>query len=317
MAYTKLFSEIIGSTIWDESPFTKVVWITMLALKDERHEVRASIPGLAHLARIPVEECQKAIDKFLSPDPYSRTKDFEGRRIEEIDGGWHILNGEKYRRRRNEDERREYMRKYMQGYRSKDVNSCKQMLTEVSNVSPTEQNRTDHKKDRSINTLPNINIKPSIRGVSREKIAFDWQKGTFLNISESDLKKWGEAYPALDIKSQLKKLETWLLANPTRAKKNYARWIVNCLASNQDRVKGSEKNGLNGSGSTNDPSEGEWSVILEHIRRKGTSQRCEGISDRARKALNDIGGMGHLGMARTDQMPFLKKDFKNAYLNVK
>lgn len=141
MGYTKLFSEIIGSTIWDEEPYIKIVWITMLAMKDDRHEVKASIPGLAHLARVSRDQCEIALEKFLSPDPDSRSQENEGRRIEEIDGGWHVLNGEKYRKQRSEEERKEYMRTYMQRYR-KD-SSVKFTLANVSNVSPTEQNRTD------------------------------------------------------------------------------------------------------------------------------------------------------------------------------
>jgi hypothetical protein len=107
MAYTKLFSSIITSTIWSEDDRTRIVWITMLALADKNGEVQGSIPGLARLADVPVEDCEKAVAKFLSPDPYSRTKDDEGRRIEEIDGGWHLLNHGKYRDMASRDEQKE------------------------------------------------------------------------------------------------------------------------------------------------------------------------------------------------------------------
>jgi hypothetical protein len=86
--YTKLFSSIITSTIWGEDSDTKVVWITLLAMKDRNGEVKSTIPGLARLAGVPRECVDKAIAKFLAPDPDSRTKDFDGRRIQEIDGGW-------------------------------------------------------------------------------------------------------------------------------------------------------------------------------------------------------------------------------------
>jgi hypothetical protein len=95
--YTKLFSSILGSTVWREPAPTKVVWITMLALADRHGEVEASIPGLANFAGTTIDETETAIAKFLAPDPYSRTPDHEGRRIEGIDGGWYILNHVKYR----------------------------------------------------------------------------------------------------------------------------------------------------------------------------------------------------------------------------
>ena len=97
MAYTKLFNSIVTSTIWLETDRTRIVWITMLALADQNGEVQASIPGLAHVAGVPVEDCRSALAKFLAPDVDSRTKDDEGRRIEEIEGGWSLLNHAKYR----------------------------------------------------------------------------------------------------------------------------------------------------------------------------------------------------------------------------
>jgi hypothetical protein len=97
MAYTKLFNSIVTSTIWSEDDQTRIVWITMLALADKNGEVQGSVPGLARIAGVTVDACRAAISKFLAPDPDSRTKDDEGRRIEEIDGGWALINHRKYR----------------------------------------------------------------------------------------------------------------------------------------------------------------------------------------------------------------------------
>lgn len=85
--YSKLFASIVTSTIWREDIATKVVWITMLALKDQHGIVEGSIPGLAHMAGVTVEQAEIAVAKFLAPDPYSRSSEYEGRRIEVVDGG--------------------------------------------------------------------------------------------------------------------------------------------------------------------------------------------------------------------------------------
>lgn len=119
MGYTKLFSEIITSTIWAENDETRIVWITMLALKDKWGIVGATVPGLAHMARVDVEVCRRAIDKFLAPDKDSRTPDYEGRRIEIVDGGWRILNHDKYRRLMSADERREYLAQKQREHRAR------------------------------------------------------------------------------------------------------------------------------------------------------------------------------------------------------
>jgi hypothetical protein len=95
--YTKLFGTILDSTVWQEDPYTRLTWITMLAMSDKDGRVEASIPGLAVRAGVSIEQCKTALGKFMSPDIYSRTKDNEGRRIEEIDGGWKLLNHAKYR----------------------------------------------------------------------------------------------------------------------------------------------------------------------------------------------------------------------------
>jgi hypothetical protein len=97
MAYTKLFTSIITSTIWAEDDATRIVWITLLALADKNGEVQGSVPGIARMAAVSIESCRAAFVKFMSPDPDSRTKDDEGRRVEEIEGGWVLLNHQKYR----------------------------------------------------------------------------------------------------------------------------------------------------------------------------------------------------------------------------
>ena len=129
--FTKLFSDIIDSTIWREDLSTKVVWITMLAKADKHGTVRSSIPGLADAARVSLQDCQAALQKFLSPDEWSRTKDFEGKRIMETDGGWILLNYAKYRKIQDEDETRiataERVRKFRENHR----------VTNVTDVTPS------------------------------------------------------------------------------------------------------------------------------------------------------------------------------------
>lgn len=69
----------------------------MLAMSDKNGEVHASIPGLARVASMSIQDAENAIGKLMSPDQYSRTPDNEGRRIAKIDGGWELLNHAKYR----------------------------------------------------------------------------------------------------------------------------------------------------------------------------------------------------------------------------
>jgi hypothetical protein len=98
--FVKIYGEILTSTVWGESLETRVVWISMLALADAEGYVAASIPGLARVSNVSLEQCEHAIERLLAADKHSRTREHEGRRIEAIDGGWRILNHRKYRDRR-------------------------------------------------------------------------------------------------------------------------------------------------------------------------------------------------------------------------
>jgi len=134
VTFTKLFSSITASTVWCESSDTRVVWITMLAMADRYGRVWASIPGLAKEAVVSVDACEVAIAKFLAPDPYSRTKTAEGKRIEEIDGGWRLINHGKYRALRDLEERRSYKTEWQRQSRiNKRVDS---IVDNVDNCGP-------------------------------------------------------------------------------------------------------------------------------------------------------------------------------------
>jgi hypothetical protein len=119
MNFTKLFSSITESTIWVAPDAHRICWITMLAMADRMGRVWASVPGLASRARIGVDDTRAALASFLAPDPDSRTKDHEGRRIEEIDGGWRLLNHAKYRAIRDVETTREVAREHMRRTRAK------------------------------------------------------------------------------------------------------------------------------------------------------------------------------------------------------
>ena len=119
--YTKLFNSILGSSVWQEDPATKVVWITLLALSDRDGIVEASLPGLASFAHVTVDEVAAALNKFLAPDQWSRTPTDEGRRIEAVDGGWRLLNYEKYRAKMSPEDIRERNRIRQQRHRDRTI----------------------------------------------------------------------------------------------------------------------------------------------------------------------------------------------------
>lgn len=95
--YTKVYKSILSSSVWRGSKELKVLWTTMLVMADKDGFVEATVPGLAHFAGLSVQETLESLHVLLSPDEFSRTKAYEGRRVEEIEGGWLIFNHSKYR----------------------------------------------------------------------------------------------------------------------------------------------------------------------------------------------------------------------------
>jgi hypothetical protein len=145
--YTPLFQSIVTSSIWNESDTTRIVWISLLALADAEGKVEGSVAGLAPVARVSVEQCEKALEKLKAPDKYSRTKEHEGRRIVEIDGGWQIYNHAKFRQKAKS--RAEYMRRYRQ--------EKKKVAKEEKTTNPNINTNTNSETHRNT-PLHNVNV---------------------------------------------------------------------------------------------------------------------------------------------------------------
>lgn len=131
--FTKLVPEIIQSSIWNESSDIRIVWITLLAVKDENGYVRGDVRTIARLANVDVEAAGRAIDAFLAPDPGSHTPDNEGRRIGTAAGGYVVLNHALYRGRDAKAEHAEYVKKWRaEREKQGDVIKCDSQVNHAS-----------------------------------------------------------------------------------------------------------------------------------------------------------------------------------------
>jgi len=184
--YTKLFNSIVTSTIWTEDDKTRILWITMLALADQNGEVHASVPGLARLAGIDLESTQKAIECFLSPDPYSRTPDNEGRRIAKIDGGWELLNHAKYRKMASKEDSKAATAARVRRHRERNapVTPCNAPVTVSRDIAEAEAEAEAEKKNKRA-------VAPSLsRGTLEELRAYAVEIGQTTLDGESMFHHW-------------------------------------------------------------------------------------------------------------------------------
>lgn len=124
MAFVKLDTGVLDSTLWTDRP-CREIFITALLMAEPteidtsmpQFEVRALEPtgfvvqpgwygfvraagiGIVNRALLDSETGMMALDRLGKPDNESRSKEFEGRRLVRVDGGFIVLNYFKYRDR--------------------------------------------------------------------------------------------------------------------------------------------------------------------------------------------------------------------------
>jgi hypothetical protein len=181
MGWSKLFSDIVCSSIWNEDDATRIVWVTMIAIKGPNHIVRATVGGLAHQARVSVESCKTAIDKLSNPDPDGMGQPYEGRRIQEVEHGWLVLNGEAYKNRRDETYRQQYQAEWVKAKRIKQKLSTEPVDVDTASTSVdtirSEQIRADKKEERENGAkAPSLSPSVSLKSPKFEKRPNSWEE---------------------------------------------------------------------------------------------------------------------------------------------
>jgi hypothetical protein len=286
--FTKLDHEILRSTIWMENWQTKLTWITILAMMDKRNEVHSSVPGLAKEAGVPLEDCEAALLKMMQPDKHSRSKEFEGRRIAEIDGGWTVLNGDKYRKkyslewRREQDATRARERRARRSADSVQSVSGQESVHQSATIPATPavvsgrhprvvaQEMVEHKAEEEQMTFREGVGAPVVTllcvGTGRSEFT----------VRESLAAEWGEAYPGVDVPTELRKAVQWCADNPTRRKtfRGARKFLSGWLARAQNTLpsKGNGRAQPIAAASSGCP---EWDRILGayHVRSPETEDQ--------------------------------------------
>ncbi len=161
MTFVKLFGSILYSTIWQTPPHVKIVWITMLVMKDRDGVVEASIPGLAKAAEVTVEQAREALEVLLAADPDSSTPDHEGRRISRVVGGWKVLNHDKYRDKLDLTERREKAAQRVAKHRAKKSSNAQSRHVTLGNAGNAPKHKVRHADtDADTDTVPDTTRPP-------------------------------------------------------------------------------------------------------------------------------------------------------------
>jgi hypothetical protein len=228
--FTKLVPEIVQSSIWNESSDVRIVWITLLAIKDEHGFVRGNAQTIARIANVTLEAAQMALTRFQEPDPSSNTPDNEGRRIAPIPGGWCVLNHSLYRGKTYNEYEAERKKKYREEKQAVS-GTCPGHVPSVSASASASASASDTGIEKGVQGETPKQERPapdSIRWVADPGKMWE-------GIKNEDLDAWGNAYPAVDLDRELTKMHQWILANPDKMKKQWRRFIINWLARSQER----------------------------------------------------------------------------------
>jgi len=226
--YAKIFTSLFDGSMRGHSDLI-LVFVNLLCHADQDGVVDRHWRAISDETGLTPDQTRAALTALESPDPDSRTRTDEGRRLQRIDParewGWQIVNFTHYRDLRSNEDRREYMRKYMQNKR-KLLADCKQPLARLANTDTD----TDTDTDQPICTdtgVPGSMLAPS------KRVSFDGNG--IVGFLDSDFVAFTAAYPAVAVLQEINRAALWLKANPAKRKKNVYRFLTNWLARCQER----------------------------------------------------------------------------------
>jgi hypothetical protein len=112
-----------------------------------------------------------------------------------------------------------------------DADSREILLSNSRDSRPKRRPGIVGSSDRDSRKSPNHTIEATVE--------YDSNNKRLRNITPKDIQLWKKTYPLLDIEGQLRKMETWLDANPAkRPRSNYKRFIVSWLAREKPEAGG-------------------------------------------------------------------------------
>lgn len=98
--YTPLFSSLTTGTLCGKWPDIGL-WPIVLSLADRHGVVDVTPDYLCRVTGLQVEAVTACMERFCAPDPYSRSREAEGARLQLVDParpwGWQVVNHRSYR----------------------------------------------------------------------------------------------------------------------------------------------------------------------------------------------------------------------------
>lgn len=161
--YAKVFRSIYEGSLGGDWR-ALVTFQQFLILADRFGVVDMTPEAIVRITGVPEDIILPGIQSLQKVDPRSRTPDDDGRRIVLLDAhrdwGWRVPNYQKYRAIERHDQRREYMRDYMQKKRALTrVNSISQVSAIADAEADAEAEATQKKaRTRKASPAPTLEV---------------------------------------------------------------------------------------------------------------------------------------------------------------
>jgi hypothetical protein len=196
--FAKVFGQIYDSSIAEDYNCRRM-FMDLLVLADATGAVDMTHEAIARRTNVPLDEVCKYVTQLCQPDPKSRSKLEEGKRLIPLDKnrdwGWQIVNHAHYRNLRDEESRRTYFRDAMRKYRKR------------KNKANTEA-EAEARGETSLN---------GVKGALNTSVE-DWLKEL-----ESD-----KTYQGIEVRREYGKMLNWCKIRKKQAtKRRFVNWLNN------------------------------------------------------------------------------------------
>jgi len=142
--WTPIERQLLESSVWEADPVVRVLWVSVLLIASEpgrNGTVDLTTRSLAARACLSLEDTERALAVLMAPDPQSRSREEDGRRLVPIDPerawGWRVVTWA----RRKESRLRAMAALRKQRQRSRDRVTNRDTVTHGHAASPREGER--------------------------------------------------------------------------------------------------------------------------------------------------------------------------------
>jgi hypothetical protein len=262
--FAKIFDSIYEGTLGEHWQ-ALVTFQQMLILCTADGVLDKTPSYISRTTGIPLEIITAGVAFLELPDPRSRSRAMEGRRIvrldESRDWGWFIVNHEDYRRRISREEKREADRTRIAGIRAQARQSklfdghltgdstrqpatsgdTSQSVADVAHNRVQSTDRASQEEKTSCSAISRNARERTREAVEDSPVAatLPLNDGSDYPITEAQVREFSDLYPAVDVRQALRAMRGWCVTNPTNRKTRAGvlRFVNRWLAKEQDSAR--------------------------------------------------------------------------------